>query len=71
VAAPRVHHQWLPDEVRVEPDVPPDTVWLLQARGNRVARGNPWGSASSIMVGEGALLGAADPRSRGALAAGF
>jgi gamma-glutamyltranspeptidase/glutathione hydrolase len=71
VAAPRVHHQWLPDEVRVEPDVPPDTVWLLQARGNRVVRGNRWGSASSIMVGEGALLGAADPRSRGALAAGF
>src|SRR4029079_11407591 len=26
VATPRLHHQWMPDEVRAEPDVPPDTV---------------------------------------------
>jgi gamma-glutamyltranspeptidase / glutathione hydrolase len=70
-AAPRIHHQWLPDEVRVEPGVRPDIVSVLQSRGNRVARGEPWGSVSSIMVTKEGLVGAADPRSRGALALGF
>jgi gamma-glutamyltranspeptidase/glutathione hydrolase len=71
IAAPRIHHQWLPDEVRVEPGVRTDIVSVLQSRGNRVARGEPWGSANSIMVTKDGLLGAADPRSRNALAAGF
>jgi gamma-glutamyltranspeptidase/glutathione hydrolase len=71
VAAPRIHHQWLPDEVRVEAGVRADIVSVLQSRGNRVARSEPWGSANSIMVTKDGLLGVADPRSRGALAAGF
>jgi gamma-glutamyltranspeptidase/glutathione hydrolase len=70
-AAPRIHHQWLPDEVRVEPGVRSDIVSVLQSRGNRVARSDPWGSVNSIMVTKDGLVGAADPRSRGALAAGF
>jgi gamma-glutamyltranspeptidase/glutathione hydrolase len=70
-AAPRIHHEWLPDEVRVEPGVRPDIVSVLESRGNRVVRSEPWGSANSIMVTKDGLLGVADPRSRGALAAGF
>jgi gamma-glutamyltranspeptidase / glutathione hydrolase len=70
-AAPRIHHQWLPDEVRVEPGVKSDIVSVLQSRGNRVARSDPWGSVSSIMMTKDGLVGAADPRSHGALAAGF
>jgi gamma-glutamyltranspeptidase/glutathione hydrolase len=27
--APRIHHQWLPDVVRLEPGFSPDTVRLL------------------------------------------
>jgi gamma-glutamyltranspeptidase/glutathione hydrolase len=71
IAAPRIHHQWMPDEVRVEPGIRPDIVSVLQSRGNRVARSEPWGSANSIMVTKDGLLGAADPRTRGGLAAGF
>jgi gamma-glutamyltranspeptidase/glutathione hydrolase len=71
VSAPRIHHQWLPDEVRVEPGIRADIVSVLESRGNRVVRGDPWGSANSILVTRDGLLGAADPRSRGALAAGF
>lgn len=70
-AAPRIHHQWLPDEVRVEPGVRSDIVSVLESRGNRVVRSEPWGSVNSIMVTKNGLLGVADPRSRGALAAGF
>jgi gamma-glutamyltranspeptidase / glutathione hydrolase len=70
VAAPRLHHQWLPDEVLAEPGVPDDLVRFLENRGHQVRRTLPWSSANSIMVTPGGLAGAADPRTRGAFAAG-
>jgi len=36
IAAPRVHHQWMPDEVKVEAGISPDTIKLLEARGHRL-----------------------------------
>ncbi|HVY58907.1 MAG TPA: gamma-glutamyltransferase [Xanthobacteraceae bacterium] len=71
VAAPRVHHQWLPDRVVVEPNLPADTRDALTARGHTVVVGPTSGSANSIEIGPGGLLGAADTRTRGALAAGY
>jgi gamma-glutamyltranspeptidase / glutathione hydrolase len=72
VAAPRLHHQWMPDEVSAEPAVPPDLLARLESRGHMVARsGRPWSSANSILVTPDGLAGGADPRTRGALAAGF
>ena len=35
VAAPRVHHQWMPDEVRVERGFPQETLDALKAKGHR------------------------------------
>jgi gamma-glutamyltranspeptidase/glutathione hydrolase len=70
VAASRVHHQWLPDELRVEQGMSPDTVALLRARGHRVVEKDAMGSANSVLRIEGGFLGAADPRRRGALAEG-
>ncbi len=71
VLAPRVHHQWLPDEVRAETGLSPDTLRLLTARGHKVQTGATSGSANSILVtGEG-LTGASDTRQRGTLAAGY
>jgi gamma-glutamyltranspeptidase/glutathione hydrolase len=71
VAAPRIHHQWLPDEVEAEQAVPAEAVRGLEALGHTVVRRPNWGSANSIMVTPDGLAGAADPRSRGALAAGY
>jgi len=71
VAAPRVHHQWLPDEVNAEQAVPAETVRGLEQLGHTVVRRPNWGSANSIMVTPDGLAGAADPRSRGALAVGY
>ncbi len=71
VAAPRIHHQWLPDRVSAEAAVPVETVRSLEARGHTVVRLPKWGSANSIMVGPEGFFGAADPRTRGATAAGF
>jgi gamma-glutamyltranspeptidase / glutathione hydrolase len=70
VAAPRLHHQWLPDEVRVEHGFADDTLAALQAKGHRVIERLGPTSANSIAVTPNGLLGAPDPRSRGADAAG-
>jgi gamma-glutamyltranspeptidase/glutathione hydrolase len=70
VAAPRIHHQWLPDEVEAEQAVSAEAVRGLEALGHTVVRRPNWGSANSIMVTPDGLAGAADPRTRGALAAG-
>jgi gamma-glutamyltranspeptidase/glutathione hydrolase len=70
VASPRVHHQWVPDYVVVEPTLPADTVRALEARGHTVRVGPVSGSAHSIAVTAAGPIGAADARSHGALAAG-
>ncbi|XIA65642.1 gamma-glutamyltransferase [Bradyrhizobium sp. TZ2] len=70
VAAPRVHHQWMPDEVRVERGFPQETLDALKAKGHRVIEPLGQTSANSIAVTPGGLLGAPDPRTRGAEAAG-
>jgi gamma-glutamyltranspeptidase/glutathione hydrolase len=71
VAAPRVHHQWLPDEVVVERTLPAESVRALVARGHKVRVGPTAGSANSIAVTPAGLVGAADTRAKGALAAGY
>jgi gamma-glutamyltranspeptidase/glutathione hydrolase len=70
VQAPRIHHQWLPDEVIIEAALPAATVRALEARGHRVTVRPPLSSANSIMITPYGLLGAADTRTRGALAIG-
>lgn len=71
VQAPRIHHQWLPDETMVEAGVPAEMVKALAARGHNVKVWPPFTSAPSILVTPDGLIGAADTRTRGALAAGY
>ena len=50
VRAPRIHHQWLPDEVWVEPGLPPQVLKALEARGHKMVP-RIWGtSANSIAI---------------------
>eukprot|EP00903_Cladosiphon_okamuranus_P002511 g2509.t1 len=70
-AAPRVHNQWLPDEIRIEEGLSPDTIRLLEKRGHKIAVKNAMGSTQSIMKVDGLLAGASDPRRPGALTAGY
>jgi len=52
VDAPRFHHQWLPDEVAVEPfALSPDTAKLLTDMGYTIKTQSPWGAAEAILVG--------------------
>ena len=62
VAWPRFHHQWLPDALHVERGVSPDTVALLRARGYAVEYTGSMGEVAAILVENGRLQGAADPR---------
>jgi len=70
VAAPRLHHQWLPDEVRIERGFADDTLAELRTMGHHVVEPMGQTSANSIAVTANGLLGAPDPRTRGAEAAG-
>ena len=70
VTAPRLHHQWLPDEVRIEHGFSDETLAALKAMGYRVIEPMGQTSANSIAVTPDGLLGAPDPRLRGAEAAG-
>ncbi len=72
VNAPRVHHQWLPDEIRVEEGISPDTVQLLEGMGHKVSQQAAMGAIQSIMVTEdGTFHGGADPRRSTSSARGF
>jgi gamma-glutamyltranspeptidase/glutathione hydrolase len=54
VNAPRIHHQWLPDQIFVEPmALSADTRKLLTERGHTVVVQNPWGAVEAILVGGG------------------
>lgn len=51
VNAPRIHHQWLPDEVYYEQrGVSKDTLALLDKMGYKMVEQTPWGAAELIMV---------------------
>lgn len=68
--APRIHHQWLPDELRVEEGFSPDTVALLEAMGHRVAVRRSGATVQNVRRVPEGYRGFADPRRSGGLAAG-
>ena len=72
-AAPRIHHQWLPDELRIEEGLSPDTLRLLEVKGHRIVLRPAMGSAQTIMrdPAHGVLLGASDPRRPDAATLGY
>ncbi len=68
IDAPRFHHQWLPDELRMEDQgFAEDVTKALEARGHRLVFGGFMGDAEGIMLEPktGMRLGASDPRGDG------
>lgn len=77
VAAPRIHHQWLPDVVISEPGISNDTLKILEGRGFNISKDKDGGyarttlgRANAIMHKDGFYFGAADLRSPTSGAAG-
>jgi gamma-glutamyltranspeptidase/glutathione hydrolase len=74
IDAPRVHHQWLPDELIGEPfGLSGDTQRALSSRGHTLAKLRYLGDAEGIMIEEktGMRLGATDPRRSDGQAVGY
>jgi len=70
IAAPRVHHQWMPDEVTVEAGISPDTLKLLEAQGHRLkASEESLGRVISIRMNSDWREGFADMRLPGGFVA--
>jgi gamma-glutamyltranspeptidase/glutathione hydrolase len=68
--APRLHHQWLPDELHLEEGFSPDTVRLLREWGHTVVVKDAMGDTQSIVRAPDGLYGFSDTRRPGGLAAG-
>ena len=71
---PRIHHQWLPDELVFEPyGLSGDTQKALLSLGHKLARPRYLGDAEGIMIEEktGTRLGATDPRRSDGMAVGY
>jgi len=74
VSAKRVHHQWLPDLLRMENRATTlDSRMMLESMGHRVREGGYQGSVMAIVMDRknGLLWGASDPRSSDAAAVGY
>jgi gamma-glutamyltranspeptidase/glutathione hydrolase len=71
VSQPRIHAQWMPDILFVEPEVPLDVVAGLERRGQKVqvTGGGASGASQIIIVRPDSLEAASDPRKGGAPAA--
>jgi gamma-glutamyltranspeptidase/glutathione hydrolase len=78
VDMPRIHHQWLPDEVYAEPyALSPDTVKILQGMGYKITEQTPWGAAELVALpapasqGQGAATSGNDASFGGQMKPGF
>jgi len=73
VNAPRMHHQWLPDVLRIEESGnDPAVLRALEAMGHEVSARGRQGTAHSILVqADGTISGAPDPRDADSGAAGY
>jgi len=61
--AARIHHQWYPEDLFIENrGVSVDTQKLLTMMGHSVKVRNAMGSTQTIMIKDGMLHGATDPR---------
>jgi gamma-glutamyltranspeptidase/glutathione hydrolase len=69
VSAPRIHAQWMPNAVVVEPDVPRDVIEALEKRGHKVVPAASLATVQAVGLSPTRLTAASDPRYGGVPAA--
>jgi gamma-glutamyltranspeptidase/glutathione hydrolase len=72
ISSPRIHHQWLPDRLRLEEGaLTPQIEKTLRQRGHTIQNYDGyWGDATGIeILSDGTRRGATDPRGDGAVVA--
>lgn len=64
LAAPRIHHQWRPDELKVERGLAEEVRQALEQAGHRLELAGPFGACQCVVQdpASGRLLPAHDPR---------
>ncbi|MEO0605652.1 MAG: gamma-glutamyltransferase, partial [Myxococcota bacterium] len=65
VSAPRIHHQWLPERLWLEPGFPKDVVDALEERGHAIVVRRGFTAVQAVAVTDDGLQGGADPRKGG------
>lgn len=66
VSAPRIHHQWMPERLMIEPEVPLDVRRSLEARGHELWVRPAYSAVQlAIVRPDGVVEGASDPRKGG------
>lgn len=70
VDRPRIHHQWLPDQIDAEGDaLAPETAGALRKMGHRIETTQSLGRVNAVVLNlDGTVAAAADPRGPGAAA---
>jgi gamma-glutamyltranspeptidase/glutathione hydrolase len=69
--APRVHHQWMPDTLRIEKGLSPDTLRLLKQQGYALSLQPPMGRTQTIQLTPNGLYGYSDSRDPDGLTLGY
>ena len=62
VEAPRIHHQWIPDELNVEDRLPPETKKSLERRGHTIRERTTLGVVQAVLANRSKTTGATDSR---------
>ena len=63
MSVPRMHHQWMPDQIRLEKGFSPDTLKLLRDMGHDIRVLPAMGSLHTVLMDDaGKVWGASDPR---------
>ncbi|MEP7364316.1 MAG: gamma-glutamyltransferase [Acidobacteriota bacterium] len=68
IDAPRLHHQWMPDELMLEKGFSPDTIALLEAKGHVIKQIDSVAVVEAVRVNGEWLEGGTDGRGRGKVA---
>ncbi|MBI3284873.1 MAG: gamma-glutamyltransferase [Burkholderiales bacterium] len=68
---PRIHQQWMPDQLRVEKGISPDTLRLLAQKGQQLAPSATLGRTQTIQMDAGGFYGYSDPRNPDGKALGY
>ena len=71
IAAPRMHHQWVPDFLRLEQGFSPDTIALLKNMGHEVRVMPAMGRVQTVQRRGNLFMGASDPRNPDGAALGL
>lgn len=70
VSMPRFHHQWMPDKLFIEKEMPLDVRNNLEAMGHKLEIGTAESAVQALLFKDGTISGASDPR-KGGIPDGF